>query len=134
MSCSGGPLTTKSPKFPSAAEQALATVATVMQFLSPYPVIRKIIRQNTTGHFSYLTLLANFLNASLTTVYGFLLRDNFMILVNSFGITVSGAFLLTYQRYYPRRLVLLQRLAIWYACSCVYLHCDSLNMCPRHAP
>ena len=130
----GRPTDGKSPKFPSAAEQALATVATVAQYLSPYPVIRKIVRQNTTGHFSYLTLLANFLNASLTTVYGFLLRDNFMILVNSFGITVSGAFLLTYQRYYPKRLVLLQRLAIWYALFRVCPHCYLLKICARDAP
>jgi hypothetical protein len=45
-------------------------------------VIRKIVKQNTTGNFSYIPYLANFLNATLTTVYGFLLRDNFIMLIN----------------------------------------------------
>lgn len=90
--------------------QAVATIATVCQYLSPYPVIRKIVRQNTTGNFSYFPYLANFLNASLTTVYGFLLRDNFIMLINSFGITVTAAYLIMYQRYYPKRILLLRNL------------------------
>jgi uncharacterized protein with PQ loop repeat len=124
----------------------------LLQYLSPYPVIRKIVRQNNTGNFSYVTFLANFLNATLTTVYGFLLRDNFMILVNrfflglcaclchtfawtcskrkqrdmdnaqcahmistacSFGITVTGAYLVAYQRFYPKRIALLKKLLLW---------------------
>jgi len=57
----------------------------LLQYLSPYPVIRKIARQHTTGNFSYFPFLANFLNATLTTVYGFLLRDNFMMLINRYA-------------------------------------------------
>ena len=59
------------------------------QYLSPYPVIRKIVKQNTTGNFSYIPYLANFLNATLTTVYGFLLRDNFIMLINRSSFYVS---------------------------------------------
>jgi hypothetical protein len=92
--------------------QALTTVATIAQYLSPYPVIRKIVKQNTTGNFSYVPYLANFLNATLTTVYGFLLRDNFMMLLNSFGVTVTGTYLIMYQRYYPRRIALLRSLLV----------------------
>jgi hypothetical protein len=52
-------------------------------------VIRKIMKQNTTGNFSYIPYLANFLNATLTTVYGFLLRDNFIMLVNRSSFYVA---------------------------------------------
>jgi len=101
--------------------QALTTVATIAQYLSPYPVIRKIVKQNTTGNFSYVPYLANFLNATLTTVYGFLLRDNFMMLLNSFGVTVTGTYLIMYQRYYPRRIALLRSLLMW--CLTAYGTC-----------
>ena len=67
---------------------ALLTGTTLPQYLSPYPVIRKIVKQNTTGNFSYIPYLANFLNATLTTVYGFLLRDNFIMLINRSPSTV----------------------------------------------
>lgn len=104
--------------FPAALEnillmvQAIATITTVAQYLSPYPVIRKIVKQNNTGNFSYFPYLANFLNATLTTVYGFLLRDNTIMLVNSFGITVTGTYLIMYQRYYPKRISLLKNLGM----------------------
>lgn len=77
--------------------QFACTVATIAQYLSPYPVIRKIVKQNTTGNFSYVPYLANFLNATLTAVYGFLLRDRFMMLLNSFCFFVAGTYLIMYQ-------------------------------------
>ena len=103
--------------------QAFAVVTTIAQYLSPYPVIRKIVKQNNTGSFSYFPYLANFLNATLTAVYGFLKKDNVIMLVNSFGVTITGAYLIMYQRYYPpgKRVFLLKIifsscLTIWGTC------------------
>ncbi|EKX53338.1 hypothetical protein GUITHDRAFT_101039 [Guillardia theta CCMP2712] len=87
--------------------QIVALIATIAQYLSPYPVIRRIARQNNTGHFSYLPYLTNFINSCLSTFYGFLIRDTFVMMLNSFGVTVTAAYLFAYQRYYHGRMRLL---------------------------
>jgi solute carrier family 50 protein (sugar transporter) len=81
--------------------QLVAIVATIGQYLSPYPIIKRIVRQNTTGNFSRLPYLANFVNACVATFYGFHVRNTFLMMLNSFGITVSAGFLFTYQQYSP---------------------------------
>lgn len=93
--------------------QLLAFVSSVGLYLSPYPIIKRIVRQNTTGNFSHLPYLANFVNAGLATFYGFHVRNTFLMMLNSFGITVSAGFLFTYQQYSPLRMRLLCELLFY---------------------
>eukprot|EP00286_Rhodomonas_abbreviata_P019419 CAMPEP_0181300310 /NCGR_PEP_ID=MMETSP1101-20121128/6820_1 /TAXON_ID=46948 /ORGANISM="Rhodomonas abbreviata, Strain Caron Lab Isolate" /LENGTH=222 /DNA_ID=CAMNT_0023405535 /DNA_START=322 /DNA_END=987 /DNA_ORIENTATION=+ len=84
--------------------QAVALISTLLQYLSPYPVVLRILKLRSTGDYSYVPYLFTFWNAWLTTFYGIIVKNAFMLFVNSFGVVTSAAFMIIFVRHYPRKL------------------------------
>mmetsp|Transcript_47268 Transcript_47268/g.115104 ORF Transcript_47268/g.115104 Transcript_47268/m.115104 type:complete len:230 (-) Transcript_47268:445-1134(-) len=104
--------------------QMVACVITILSVLSPFPVIRKVAKRRSTGEFSHLPYSLNFFNSTLALIYGFHVRNRFLIMINTFCVFTTCGFLLTYQRFSAQRPLLrvysllgflMSVLIFWYA-------------------
>mmetsp|Transcript_46032 Transcript_46032/g.107979 ORF Transcript_46032/g.107979 Transcript_46032/m.107979 type:complete len:238 (-) Transcript_46032:289-1002(-) len=82
--------------------QAVALTSTLFQYLSPYPVVFRIYKYGTTWEYSHMPYLITFFYAWAQSYYGLLVRNAFMLFINSFGVVVSGTFMIIFVRYCPK--------------------------------
>nr|CAD7592944.1 unnamed protein product [Timema genevievae] len=62
-------------------------------------ICQKFVQKGTTGETSGLSFVSAFLSCSLWLRYGFFIRDNSLILVNTFGASLQLAYVITYYLY-----------------------------------
>jgi len=90
----------------------LAIPATVMLFLSPVEVIRKIVKEKDVGGFSPVPYLATVLNCSLWLMYG-LTKGNLtqLLVVNTFGKSTAAIYLGFFMWYTREKIQLCMQIA-----------------------
>nr|CAD7401341.1 unnamed protein product [Timema poppensis] len=76
-----------------------ASISTILQFLTGVLICQKFVQKGTTGETSGLSFVSAFLSCSLWLRYGFFIRDNSIILVNTFGASLQLAYVITYYLY-----------------------------------
>ncbi|RLN31447.1 hypothetical protein BBJ28_00006694 [Nothophytophthora sp. Chile5] len=80
--------------------RVLATLASVLLYVSPYPDFRRIHRQRSTGEISLLPVVMLFCNAYMWCVYGCVADSIFpLVVVNLVGVVTSVLFSAVYYRW-----------------------------------
>ncbi|KAG0694450.1 Sugar transporter SWEET1 [Chionoecetes opilio] len=77
----------------------IATIVTIIQFLSGTDICRKIIRQGSTGDISGFPFVGGLFSTSTWLTYSLLLWDASMSITNAVGLTLQVIYLCTYVRY-----------------------------------
>jgi solute carrier family 50 protein (sugar transporter) len=80
--------------------RVLATISSVVLYVSPWPQFRLIHRRRSPGDTSLLPVVALFCNAFMWCVYGFVADSIFpLVVVNAFGVATSLFFSAIYVRF-----------------------------------
>uniref|UniRef100_A0A0P4VUR3 Sugar transporter SWEET n=2 Tax=Scylla olivacea TaxID=85551 RepID=A0A0P4VUR3_SCYOL len=77
----------------------VATIVTIIQFLSGIDICRKIIKQGSTGDISGFPFVGGVFSTSTWLTYSLLLWDASMSITNAVGLTLQVIYLCTYVRY-----------------------------------
>jgi len=90
----------------------LAIPATVMLFLSPVEVIRKVVKEKDVGGFSPVPYLATLMNCSIWMMYG-LTKGNLMqlLVINAFGKSTAVVYLGFFLWYSREKIQLVMQIA-----------------------
>ncbi|XP_063227932.1 sugar transporter SWEET1-like isoform X2 [Bacillus rossius redtenbacheri] len=82
-----------------------ASVSTILQFLTGVLICQKFVQKGSTGDASGFPFVSAFLSCSLWLRYGFLIHDNSIILVNTFGASLQLGYIITYYLYTVKKSV-----------------------------
>lgn len=77
----------------------VATIVTIIQFLSGIEICRRIIKQGSTGDISGFPFVGGVFSTSTWLTYSLLLWDVSMSITNAVGLTLQVIYLCTYVRY-----------------------------------
>ncbi|KAK7060073.1 hypothetical protein SK128_024248 [Halocaridina rubra] len=77
----------------------VATIVTIVQFLSGIEICFKIAKQGTTGDISGFPFVGGVFSTTMWLTYGWILKDSSMTVTNGVGLFLQVTYLLTYIRY-----------------------------------
>ncbi|XP_045621074.1 sugar transporter SWEET1 isoform X2 [Procambarus clarkii] len=77
----------------------VATIVTIIQFLSGTDICRKIIKQSSTGNISGFPFIGGVFCASTWLTYGLLLGDVSISVTNTVGLLLQASYLFIYVKY-----------------------------------
>ncbi|XP_064212766.1 sugar transporter SWEET1 isoform X2 [Tribolium castaneum] len=95
-----------------------ASISTILQFLSGTLICLKISRNKSTGDISPFPFVSGCLSTSLWLRYGFFIEDHSIILVNTIGVSLFFAYIVTFFMYSIKKSSVLRQVA---ACASILI-------------
>ncbi|XP_012269476.1 sugar transporter SWEET1 [Athalia rosae] len=89
---------------------ATASISTVIQFLSGILVCREFVSHGTTGEASALPFITCYMSCSMWLLYGILIKDSLIIVVNIFGVSLQLCYTITFILFSIRKSLPLKQL------------------------
>jgi solute carrier family 50 protein (sugar transporter) len=90
----------------------IATVLTILSFLSGLSICLNIYRKGSTNEFSAFPFIAGVLCTTLWLRYGFILNDMTMIFVNSVGVVLQSLYLIWFYAFTLKRETLTKQIVL----------------------
>ncbi|XP_043796758.1 sugar transporter SWEET1 [Apis laboriosa] len=87
-----------------------ASICTILQFLAGMLVCRKIIKNGSTGNSSALAFVTCYTSCVLWMRYGMLIEDQFILLVNIFGIILQASYLYVFILYSVKKFKIIRQI------------------------
>jgi len=89
-----------------------ASVCTIFQFLSGILVCRKFAKNKSTGDASGLAFVTCFISCSLWLLYGLLIQDRSIVIVNTFGSSLQFFYAFTFYIYTVKKNVIVKQMLL----------------------
>ncbi|KAJ8683263.1 hypothetical protein QAD02_019055 [Eretmocerus hayati] len=89
-----------------------ASVCTILQFLSGLLVCRKFIKNKSVGDASGLAFVTGFISCSLWMIYGMLINDKSITVVNIFGSSLQFFYAFTFYIYTVKKNVIVKQMLV----------------------
>ncbi|XP_023245484.1 sugar transporter SWEET1-like [Copidosoma floridanum] len=89
-----------------------ASICTILQFLSGILVCKKFAKNKSTGDASGLAFVTCFLSCSLWMLYGILINDKSIIIVNTFGSSLQFFYSFTFYIYTVKKNVIVKQILL----------------------
>ncbi|ORY70674.1 hypothetical protein LY90DRAFT_667320, partial [Neocallimastix californiae] len=86
----------------------LSSISTIIMFGSPLSTIKKVIRTKDNSSLSIQLLMISLISSGLWTLYGFVIKDNFVSIPNGLGCVLAAIQLLIYKIYSKKEYTLPQ--------------------------
>ncbi|KAL7288802.1 sugar transporter SWEET1 [Trichogramma pretiosum] len=113
-----------------------ASICTILQFLAGILVCKKFAKNKSTGDASGLAFVTGFLSCSLWMLYGFLIQDKSIVIVNCVGASLQFFYTFTFYIYTIKKKLIVEQMSIALAFIGImlfYWHIqEDISMVTRH--